>query len=268
MDGPYLDGLPPGSSYPASAALSYTLPPSATVDIADLDDAFIVSQSQLSQSSLSAKEWSHEVCPALMNNAGSGSMPVSPPVSNDDFDSSNYHASSTTLAGTEPPFSFLASPRSCSESDLFQWIDQNQVQSRSLTPLSLDGSPASQDVITSHHTGFTSDPSVTGRADPRGLSPRSSTAASRPPVTHAGDPFETTMSPASVDDEHEGKADPPYAQLIYEFFMNHGDPRRGVPLRAIYDYFREHTTKCSNGGKGWQNSIRHNLSMNEVGKIA
>lgn len=73
------------------------------------------------------------------------------------------------------------------------------------------------------------------------------------------------MSPQSLYGEDTARAiDLPYAQLIYQCFMELEDPRQGLTLQAIYDYFRTHTDKCNNGGKGWQNSIRHNLSMNEV----
>lgn len=55
---------------------------------------------------------------------------------------------------------------------------------------------------------------------------------------------------------------PPYAQLIYRALMS----REGhcMSLQEIYQWFRENTEKVKGGGKGWQNSIRHNLSMNQV----
>lgn len=70
----------------------------------------------------------------------------------------------------------------------------------------------------------------------------------------------------SVEDKYKKKAEPPYAQLIYEFFRHHGDPRRRVPLRAIYDYFRENTTKCSKDGKSWQKSIGYCQTLEAVMK--
>jgi hypothetical protein len=54
----------------------------------------------------------------------------------------------------------------------------------------------------------------------------------------------------------------PYADLIYEALMS--VPGHTMILQDIYDWFREHTDKAKGGAKGWQNSIRHNLSMNEV----
>lgn len=55
----------------------------------------------------------------------------------------------------------------------------------------------------------------------------------------------------------------PYAKLIYRALME----KQGhtMALRDIYDWFKCNTEKASEkDGKGWQNSIRHNLSMNGV----
>lgn len=60
-----------------------------------------------------------------------------------------------------------------------------------------------------------------------------------------------------------GKSDEPYAQLIYRAFMSR--PNKSMTLQEIYQWFRENTDKAKSTGKGWQNSIRHNLSMNGVG---
>lgn len=59
-----------------------------------------------------------------------------------------------------------------------------------------------------------------------------------------------------------GKSDEPYAQLIYRAFMSR--PNKSMTLQEIYQWFRENTDKAKSKGKGWQNSIRHNLSMNGV----
>ena len=56
----------------------------------------------------------------------------------------------------------------------------------------------------------------------------------------------------------------PYAQLIYKALMS--VPTRTMVLSEIYQYFREKIPRFSKmRSKGWQNSIRHNLSMNGVG---
>jgi hypothetical protein len=54
----------------------------------------------------------------------------------------------------------------------------------------------------------------------------------------------------------------PYAQWLYMAFISH--PRNAMTLQEIYQWFRENTDKDKKGTKGWQNSIRHNLSMNGV----
>jgi hypothetical protein len=55
----------------------------------------------------------------------------------------------------------------------------------------------------------------------------------------------------------------PYAQLIQECLLQ--APGHRMMLRDIYDWFEANTTKpLESGGTGWQNSIRHNLSMNKV----
>lgn len=68
-------------------------------------------------------------------------------------------------------------------------------------------------------------------------------------------------SPPSIE-PLGGKVDEPYAQLIYKAFLSR--PNRSMTLQEIYKWFRENTDKAKSEGKGWQNSIRHNLSMNLV----
>lgn len=57
--------------------------------------------------------------------------------------------------------------------------------------------------------------------------------------------------------------DKPYAQLIYDALIQ--APGHRMLLRDIYDWFIQNTRKAiESGTNGWQNSIRHNLSMNKV----
>lgn len=58
------------------------------------------------------------------------------------------------------------------------------------------------------------------------------------------------------------RGDEPYAQLIYRAFKSR--PNHTMTLQEIYSWFRDNTTKANSQSKGWQNSIRHNLSMNAV----
>ena len=56
----------------------------------------------------------------------------------------------------------------------------------------------------------------------------------------------------------------PYAQLIYRALKS--VPSHSMVLKDIYEWFEKNTDKpqTSTSAKGWQNSIRHNLSMNGV----
>jgi hypothetical protein len=66
-----------------------------------------------------------------------------------------------------------------------------------------------------------------------------------------------------TEDDEENPDDKPYARLIYEALMQ--APGHRMMLRDIYEWFRLNTIKAQdNGTNGWQNSIRHNLSMNKV----
>ena len=71
----------------------------------------------------------------------------------------------------------------------------------------------------------------------------------------------------TMDDEEDATDDKPYARLIYEALMQ--APGHRMMLREIYEWFRHNTTKPQeSGSNGWQNSIRHNLSMNKVGQTS
>ena len=66
-----------------------------------------------------------------------------------------------------------------------------------------------------------------------------------------------------IDDDEEGAGGKPYARLIYEALRD--APGHRMMLRDIYIWFELNTTKPRESGtNGWQNSIRHNLSMNKV----
>ncbi|KAF8477468.1 hypothetical protein BDZ91DRAFT_757960 [Kalaharituber pfeilii] len=72
------------------------------------------------------------------------------------------------------------------------------------------------------------------------------------PSTYAGKPADEI----NLEDDEI-----PYAQLIYKALMS--VPSRTMILGEIYEYFRKNIPRFSKiRTKGWQNSIRHNLSMN------
>ena len=78
-------------------------------------------------------------------------------------------------------------------------------------------------------------------------------------------------TPDSHIDEPDGDATPgsePYAQLIYRALKS--VPSHSMVLKEIYEWFEQNTDKpqTSTSSKGWQNSIRHNLSMNGVRLVA
>lgn len=79
-------------------------------------------------------------------------------------------------------------------------------------------------------------------------------------------PFrETERSvPLDSDSESEGKqGEPPYAKLIYRALMD--APDHQMVLKDIYEWIAQNTEKARDPAfKGWQNSVRHNLSMNGV----
>ncbi|KAK7186611.1 fork head domain-containing protein [Paraphaeosphaeria sporulosa] len=68
-------------------------------------------------------------------------------------------------------------------------------------------------------------------------------------------------SPLLPHDDGVFDKDRPYAQLIFDALKQ--APNHTMILRDIYDWFRKNTDKAlDKDTKGWQNSIRHNLSMN------
>ena len=69
----------------------------------------------------------------------------------------------------------------------------------------------------------------------------------------------------SNDTDSEGKPEePPYAKLIYRALMD--APEYKLVLKEIYAWIAKNTDKARDPAfKGWQNSVRHNLSMNGVG---
>jgi hypothetical protein len=77
--------------------------------------------------------------------------------------------------------------------------------------------------------------------------------------------FAPTGNPGSEydTDAESATSEEPYAQLIFKALMS--APGHKMALKEIYDWFRKYTNKWKNSDtKGWQNSIRHNLSMNAV----
>jgi hypothetical protein len=97
------------------------------------------------------------------------------------------------------------------------------------------------------------------------LSPRAYipvTNKSEAPPTNRPSSLTSSVSRELNDHGPTNKGEEPYAQLIYRAFMSR--PDYSMTLQEIYQWFRENTDKAKSESKGWQNSIRHNLSMNAV----
>jgi hypothetical protein len=72
----------------------------------------------------------------------------------------------------------------------------------------------------------------------------------------------TVLKREDLEDD-DVSSDKPYARLIWEALMQ--APGHRMTLREIYAWFQCNTNKAKEpGSNGWQNSIRHNLSMNQV----
>ncbi|EEH36373.2 hypothetical protein PAAG_06791 [Paracoccidioides lutzii Pb01] len=77
-------------------------------------------------------------------------------------------------------------------------------------------------------------------------------------------PDSTTPSATNIPSDGEtgnGKANDTYSRLIYRALQSAPDNK--MALRELYRWFEKNTNKIKSSDlKGWQNSIRHNLSMN------
>ncbi|KAK4863627.1 hypothetical protein LT330_002405 [Penicillium expansum] len=87
-----------------------------------------------------------------------------------------------------------------------------------------------------------------------------SLAASSPAMTaQTADRFSPRSS--TGDNKEERSSHPPYSVLIYQALKE--APGHKLQLQSIYSWFEANTDKGGDpNAKGWQNSIRHNLSMN------
>jgi hypothetical protein len=79
-------------------------------------------------------------------------------------------------------------------------------------------------------------------------------------ASHTSNPFDDGMS---CDGDNDGDKAEPYAKSLFRCLRD--APGHTMVLREIYDWFKANTDKARDpGSTGWQNSIRHNLSMNKV----
>ena len=75
-------------------------------------------------------------------------------------------------------------------------------------------------------------------------------------------PRSTVNAAADLDEDSEN-ADPCYAELLRKCLLQ--APEHTMSLRDLYDWVALHSPKAKDpGSTGWKNSVRHNLSMNQV----
>lgn len=94
--------------------------------------------------------------------------------------------------------------------------------------------------------------------------------ASSSPISTSSQHYHSTTTSMTTEDspkahlsgEDDLPTDPPYSQLIYQALRESKDCK--LQLQDIYYWFEKNTNKGKEATKGWQNSIRHNLSMNAV----
>lgn len=78
-----------------------------------------------------------------------------------------------------------------------------------------------------------------------------------------GRPMSSWPMRSETPDDASSEKELPYAQLIFKALMQ--APGHTMILKDIYAWFLDNTEKAAEkNSKGWQNSIRHNLSMNGV----
>ncbi|KAF7520735.1 hypothetical protein PCG10_008956 [Penicillium crustosum] len=125
-------------------------------------------------------------------------------------------------------------------SPAFKAQSYNYPQLESLQPPP-DSPPSPLSEVSSYHSPHSlaaSSPGMTAQTADR-LSPRSSTG----------------------ENNQERQGHPPYSVLIYQALKE--APGNKLQLQNIYSWFEANTDKGGDpSAKGWQNSIRHNLSMN------
>ncbi|KPM45916.1 hypothetical protein AK830_g566, partial [Neonectria ditissima] len=226
----------------------------------------------------------------------------SPPPGSEEFDNYSYRSSPTCASsqtGYDPsPVSprTWPSPHQPLQQPTDSFTQQYQQDSFSNvqigTPTSTGSFPVCGSQVLTPYTGslnrcFESDIDGLGRdqSSPGGISdvPVGALSCAPSPTEYPSD-TSLYMAPTNKDDASLGeaktvpssdenletkeasqpapaaKAGEPYAQLICRALRSR--PDYSMTLQEIYQWFRDNTDKTEVMGKGWQNSIRHNLSMN------
>ncbi|KAF3386458.1 Forkhead box protein O1 [Penicillium rolfsii] len=148
----------------------------------------------------------------------------------------NWQTASTTT-------SFLPSQGQLGHSSSYSTIPEQSRHSMRATPTSPSPSPP---------ISISSSQSSRQSCDSNSMSP-----APNMPAADSSSP-RISLEGASDQEQNGGL---PYSRLIWEALMS--TEEKMLPLQGIYQWFEKNTNKGGNeDSKGWQNSIRHNLSMN------
>ncbi|KAI4715560.1 hypothetical protein E4T48_08241 [Aureobasidium sp. EXF-10727] len=76
------------------------------------------------------------------------------------------------------------------------------------------------------------------------------------------DEIDSLAGSGETDDSLEN-SDPCYAELLRQALMEKKEDDHTMLLKDLYEWVRTHSSKAQDpSNKGWQNSVRHNLSMN------
>lgn len=80
------------------------------------------------------------------------------------------------------------------------------------------------------------------------------------------DSWQPAMDNTQKDDDGvSDPSDPCYAQLLYRCLKE--EPNHTLSLKELYEWVSQHSQKAKDpSNRGWQNSVRHNLSMNAVSR--